>query len=222
MSYPIINTAILWQLKDGFRKTPHFNTVVQTPAAGRGISTISLMPYPTWDFQVALNYVVGSESVPTSVMALFTGLYILTNGGANFWLMNDINDNNVAYGNSALLNVTPGAAVPMGLTGDGTSTQFQLARQIGGSSGGWDIIQNLNGSATVKVNGTVTSVSVSSTGVVTFTSAPASGATLQWTGNFYFLCRFSDDSLPDLGRIGFNSSGGIWGVSGIKFSSVFI
>ena len=42
-----------------------------------------------------------------------------------------------------MLNVTSGAAAPMGTTGDGTSTQFQLARSIGGVA--WDGDQNLNG-----------------------------------------------------------------------------
>jgi hypothetical protein len=136
--------------------------------------------------------------------------------------MTDTNDSSVSLANSGMLNVTPGAATPMGMTGDGTSTQFQLARQIG--AGGWDVIQNNNGNPTsVRVNGTPTGAySLSSTGVVTFSSAPASSANLTWAGDIYFLCRFTDDSLADLARTGFNATSALWSVSNIKFESVLI
>lgn len=98
---------------------------------------------------------------------------------------------------------------------------FQLARSIGGIA--WDIIQNLNGSITVKVNGSVVvPASVSSTGVVTFTSAPAWGATLQWTGNFYYLCRFAEGTLDATRSYTINSGTDQWDFSSIKFSSEFV
>jgi hypothetical protein len=221
MSYPLLSSSVKWSLKDTFKKTPLFNSIVQAPSAGRGIATASLMPYPAWAFDVSLPWSVGSYATSSSILALFVGMYIQCNGRAGFFLFNDVTDNTVATAGSGMLNVTPGAASPMGLTGDGVSTQFQLARQIGG--GGWDIIQNLNGTPTIKVNGTSTGAYTMSNGVITFTSAPASGATLTWSGGFYFLCQFEEDTIADLALVAFNIGGSQINVAtAIKFRSVFI
>ncbi len=222
MSFPVMSTSIPWSLvKSGFKKTPHFNSVVQKTAAGRGISTFSLMPYPTWDFEVDLEYVAGSESA-SSVLQSFLDCYMQTNGGTGFFLFTDPNDSAVALAGSAVLNVTPGAASPMGKTGDGTSTQFQLARLIGSSP---DILQNVVVTQ-LQVNGVNKSLgtdySLSASGVVTFTVAPAASATITWAGTFQYLCRFSDDTLKDLARVTKNSSGFLWSCGAIQFEGVFI
>lgn len=46
-----------------------------------------------------------------------------------------------------------------------------------------------------------TPYSVSQTGVVTFTHAPAAAVALTWTGNFYFLVRFKDDNQVETNQI---------------------
>jgi hypothetical protein len=142
----------------GLKKTPHYNTVVQRAAAGRGTSSTSLMPYPTYDFEFDLDSIQGNEAAAASVLASFQGTFMASGGQGGWFLFTDPQDDTVAYGTSCMLNVTAGAANPMGQTGDGSSTQFQLGRLVGGI--GIDVIQNLNGSAAVKVNGTLTSVSV--------------------------------------------------------------
>lgn len=38
-------------------------------------------------------------------------------------------------------------------------------------------------------------VTISSTGLVTFSTAPASGNALTWTGSAYYRCVFMEDSL---------------------------
>jgi hypothetical protein len=204
----------------GLKKTPHYNTVVQRAAAGRGTSSTSLMPYPTYDFEFDLDSIQGNEAAAASVLASFQGTFMASGGQGGWFLFTDPQDDTVAYGTSCMLNVTAGAANPMGQTGDGSSTQFQLGRLVGGI--GIDVIQNLNGSAAVKVNGTLTSVSVASTGVVTFSSAPADGSTLQWAGNFYHLCRFAEDSYNGTRTFTTNSGTDMWDVSNVKFSSEFI
>ena len=212
----------------GLKKTPNFNTVKQKVAASRGNAAVSLKPYPTWDFEFDLDHITGNEAAASSVLAEFFGTFMATAGGAALFLFTDPQDNTVATSSSGMLNVTPGAASPMGLTGDGTSTQFQLARQIGGVA--WDIIQNLNGGITVKVNGSVvTNYSVSNTGVITFTpvgsppvAAPPNGATLTWTGSFYFLCRFDEDIVDATRSFTTNSGTDQWLVAAVKFSSEFV
>jgi hypothetical protein len=85
-------------------------------------------------------------------------------------------------------------------TGDGTTTTFQLTRTIGGVATGYaEPMQNINGAPTIFVNGVkktvTTDYTVGSTGIVTFTSAPANNAVLSWSGKFYFYVRFADDTL---------------------------
>jgi hypothetical protein len=225
MSYPTMDPSVPWSLvKGGFKKTPHFNSQTQKPAAGRGRSSISLMPYPTWDFEVDLDYVCGGESVQWSVLQTFLGCYLATCGGAGFFLFTDPNDNTVENPDNGdpalgvLLNVTAGAAAPMGQTGDGVSPQFQLARIIGL---GADILQNVSNVA-VFVDGAETAVTLSGTGVVTFSTPPAWGAVLTWEGSFQYLCQFTDDTLKGLARVNKNSTGFLWSCPSIAFEGVFV
>ena len=226
MAYPQMNPGVTWSLvKSGFHKTPHFNSMTQKPAAGRGRSTISMMPYPSWDFELDLNFVQGGETMQLSVLQWFLGCYIACCGSGGFFLFTDPNDSAVenpdGLGNteqSLMLNVTPGATAPMGTKGDGVSTQFQLARSIGQ---GVDILQNVS-NVVVFVNGTPTTVTVGSTGVVTFATAPANNAVLTWQGSFQYLCQFTDDTLKDLARVDKNTNGFLWSCSSIAFESVFV
>ena len=219
MSYPVMSTTVPWSLvKSGFHKAPDFSSLVQTPAAGRGRSSISLKPYATWNFELDLNMVQGGESVIGSVLQSFLGCFMLCCGSGNFFTFTDPNDNTVTNAAGLLLNVTPGAANPMSNAGDGVSTQFQLARNIGV---GVDILQNVSG-VTLYVAGAVTAASISSTGVVTFSTPPGNGAALTWAGNFTYLCQFTDDTLKDLARVSKNSSGFLWSCSSIDFESVFV
>lgn len=78
-------------------------------------------------------------------------------------------------------------------TGDGTTTTFQLVRAFGGFI---EPVMSLNSAPVISVAGSpVTPASISNMGVVTFSSAPASGASVTWTGAFYWLCRLDADPL---------------------------
>lgn len=220
MSYPIM-PALPLSLAKGLHKAPMFSSVVQKTAAQRGNSSFSLTPYGTWNFEFDLDSIQGNEASSTSVLAQFFGIHMACNGRTGPFLFTDPQDNAVAYANSGMLNVTPGVASPMGSTGDGTSTQFQLARSIAGLA--WDIIQNLNGSIVVKVNGSpVVPSSVSSSGVVTFSSAPANNAVLTWTGSYYYLVRFDEDTVDSLRSYTTNNGTDQWQINNVKFSSEFV
>jgi uncharacterized protein (TIGR02217 family) len=192
----------------GLKKTPNFNTVKQKTAAGL-TSAISLKPYPTWDFEFDMDHVVGRELDAKSVVAKFFGTYMATAGGANLFLFPDPVDNSVC-----------GAQFGVG---DGATTSFQLSRNIFGYP---DIIQNLNtslnGQPLIYVSGVLTApASISATGVVTFAAAPAAGAVLTWTGSFYFLCRFAEDTIDATRSFSINNGLDQWMIQGIKFSSEF-
>jgi len=220
MAYPILSSSVKWKV-ESYKKTPNFNSEKQGNAAGRGVSAVSLKPYCTWDFDIELPTSSGSILSVSSQVSELIGVHAACNGQAGLFLYSDYTDNAVSTGVSGMLDVTPGSATPMASIGNGASTQFQLARSLGGVA--WDIIQNLNGSINGYIDGTLTTAySVSSTGVITFTSAPASNTTLTWSGDFYFLCRFAADSFSDLSMIGYNQGGALWTCSGVKFSSEFV
>ncbi len=215
-NFPII-------MSKGLKKSPIFNSVVQRPVAGKGVASASLMPYPCWSFDFDLDRITGNEAAASSTIASFMGIHIATNGKSFPFLFTDPQDSTVTQTVSGMLNVTPGAAVPMGTVGDGVSTQFQLARIIGSMGVPNDIIQNVNGSISVYINGSLTALySLGSTGIVTFNTAPALNATLTWAGSFYFYCRFLEDTL-DCTRVYTQNSGtDQWNIDSIKFSSEFI
>jgi uncharacterized protein (TIGR02217 family) len=220
MSIPILSNFPIAMSK-GLKKNPIFNTVVQRPVAGKGVAAASLQAYPTWTFEFDADRITGNEATVSSTIATFMGLHMASNGRTFPFLFLDPQDSTVTQSTSAMLNVTAGAAAPMGLEGDGVSTQFQLARVIGGT--GYDIIQNVVGTPVVYVNGSATvAFSISSTGVITFTVAPASSAVLTWTGSFYFYVRFDEDELDCVRVYTQNSGTDIWDVNAIKFTSEFI
>jgi hypothetical protein len=222
MSYQNMPTMPI-SMAAGLKKSPVFNTVVQKVAAGRGNTSISLKPFPTWSFEFSLEHITGNEETAASTVAAFLGMFMSVSGSNGLWTFTDPQDSAVSYTNSAMLNVTAGAVSPMGLYGDGSSTQFQLARSIGGVA--WDILQNVTVTG-LKVNGSLKSLgtdySVSSTGVVTFASAPANGYTLTWAGTFQYLCRFKSDSVDALREFSKNSGTDNWSISSIAFESEFI
>lgn len=219
MSYPEMNPGVTWSLvKSGFHKTPSFKSSIQKTGSGRGQTAVSYKPYATWNFEVDLNYVRGGETVQYSVLQRFLGCYLKTCGAGNLFYFTDPNDNGVSD-QSAMLNVTPGAAFPMTQTGDGVSTQFQLARNI---DQGVDILQTVANVVVYVNNAVVSGVSISNTGVATFASAPANGAVLAWQGTFRYLCRFTEDTIQDLARVSKNTRGWQWSASSITFESEFV
>lgn len=91
-------------------------------------------------------------------------------------------------------------------TGDGVTTAFQLSKTYNPGAGATytrditkpDTAGDIDGTLiVVKVNGVVTAATVSATtGMVTFSPAPANGAVLTWSGKFFVCVRFNRDDLP--------------------------
>lgn len=80
--------------------------------------------------------------------------------------------------------------------GDGVSTVFQLIRS---SFGFAENVHAPTGVPSIYSNGTrltpTTDYTISSTGKVTFTVAPAGAAVLTWTGTYNWWCNWDSDSL---------------------------
>lgn len=193
------NAAFGWPV----RKTPQYRTIVQTPVSGRGELRLAQARYPRWLFELDVAYLTGDFSTGSSAFAALIDFYMAAQGMASDFLFTDPNDNAVAGQNFGI--------------GDGTTTTFQLTRSIAGA--GVDIVQNVKGTPTIEVAGTPTTpASIGSTGIVSFSEPPASGAALTWTGNFYFRCRFDDDSQSSLQEDLYQ----LWSLSGLKFRSVIL
>jgi hypothetical protein len=246
--YPTMDESIPWSLvQGGFKKTPHFNTDFQETASRMGNSAVGYMPFPTWDFSVDLNVVPGAEWKKRSILQKFLGVFMACKGRGQLFFFRDPNDHGVGADTGILLNVTPGAAGYM-LTfpdslgniqtlGDGVSTRFQFARSLSmADSAGVDILQHVTGpraedgsfgAPVILVDGVPTSTTFDTNGVVVFSSAPVVNAVLTWIGQFRYLCRFSEDTVKDLGRVnkGRDSEGDLsflWSASGIEFQSEFV
>lgn len=155
----------------GSTKTPSFKTKIQESVSGRE-SRAAMMAYPLWTFKVSYEYLS-----PVDLSAL-AGFFLARKGQADSFLFDDVNDN-------AAVNQSIGA-------GDGSNKYFQLARSLGGFI---EPCENLNGSPSIFINGTLsTDYSLSSTGLITFTTAPSPGALITWSGSYYFRCRFMQDT----------------------------
>ena len=111
---------------------------------------------------------------------------------------------------SCLPSQTPGPTdQPVG-TGNGSATQFQLARRYTSGAQFWTraITKPVAGTVTIALNGTPQapgwSVSTS-TGLITFTTAPAAGVVITAGFEFDVPVRFDTDALDvtlDLERLG--------------------
>lgn len=182
------------------KKSFTFETTVQTPKSKRGEIRYSAQPYPIWTYDWPVNFMRGGEQVANSDYQYLLGFGLAMGGTLSDFLLQDAYDHTVTAQNFG--------------TGNGNTTQFQLTRSIGI---GTDITQNLNGTPTVYVNGTKTTVTVGSTGIVTFSTAPASGAVLTWSGSYYYRVRFDSDTqdfdqMMDL----------IWSAGSVKLRSVIL
>ncbi len=157
----------------GIKKRPITSTLIQQADSGAEYRT-QRYQYPLYEFDVEIPYLTQADYA--SLIGFFNG-----QGGpfqAFYWT----NDNDNAATNQAFG------------TGDGTTEHFQLTKANGSY---WnEPVAGINGTPTIYVNGVPTTpASISASGYVTFSSAPAAGASLTWTGNYFYLVRFKDDHI---------------------------
>ena len=78
-------------------------------------------------------------------------------------------------------------------TGNGSNKVFRLTRSLPGWT---EPICGIITAPLIYVNGIATSAfTFDNNGNITFTTAPANGAVLTWTGKYYFRVRFQEDSI---------------------------
>jgi hypothetical protein len=106
-------------------------------------------------------------------------------------------------------------------TGTGAQTVFQLYRTVGSGTiyNYLEPVLVLRNNPSIYVNGTLqtltTNYTIGNNGVITFVTAPASGAVLTWTGGYLFLCAFDDDNLDPR-----QDDNAYWSVGKLNFHSI--
>jgi uncharacterized protein (TIGR02217 family) len=181
-------------------RSPIWRTGIQTTQSGREMRA-AYMSYPLYKWSATFEVLRNSASFPEfqQLLAFFNECQ----GSFAVFNFTDPDDNFVT-------------AQGFGV-GDGVTTSFQLAKSFGGYVEpvlAPEVVSQITVAGTVVPFPSGWSLNVN-TGIVTFTTAPANGAALAWTGNFYYPCRFLADTY-DFDR----TMSTFYGAKKLEFQSV--
>lgn len=183
-------------------KAPVWSTKVVRAASGRERRT-AYWSFPLWKFE--LGYGVIRHRPSQAELVAMWEFFNVMQGQFGGWLFVDPTDCQLptnlildASGqpitDSSGAFITDGSATPTSYTfatGDGSTTTFQLTRQIGSfAEPVFAAFQPV-----ILDNGALAGACTVANGKVTFSLAPAAGHVLSWFGYFYFGCRFAQDDL---------------------------
>jgi uncharacterized protein (TIGR02217 family) len=160
------------------RKSPEFNNVVRR-SASLYRTAISLADYPIWHY--ALQYEFLRDNATNDELNQLIGFFLARKGNYDSWLFDDPDGNSVTAQNIG--------------TGNGTTTQFQLTRTVGGFA---EPVQNPKASPAPQIykggvlQTVTTHYTIDAYGVVTFVTAPTAGQAITWTGGYYIRCEFKE------------------------------
>lgn len=177
----------------GATKTPVFATKVQEAVSGREVR-LAQRANPLWKISMDFDYLSEKRVLGVSQLENLLGFFTRHRGGFESFLYEDATDKDVtdqAIG-----------------SGNGVNKSFQLVRTWGGFT---QPVTNINSIVNVKVGGVATAAYTVSRGLITFTTAPASGKLVTWTGSYFYRAKFADDELEATNEIY-----KIWSASGIE------
>ena len=159
-------------------RAPTFKTDILTAVSGREFRA-SRMANPIYRFSFGFEFL--RQSSGRAELRQLEGFYMARRGAFDSWLYRCEHDRAVT---DQLFGY-----------GDGQRTAFQLARSYGEFL---EPVQNLEQLTAVRRGELLLApgaYTVTSTGLVVFAQAPASGVPLYWTGTYFFRCRFASDEL---------------------------
>jgi len=154
-------------------RTPIFKNLKTESVTGR-VVTATYMQYPLFEFALSYDYLSAAD------LKLLEGLFVEMGGDlTGFYFDAGPGDDTVS-------------AQGIG-SGDGATTSFQLFQANPGTA---VPVDSSFGARTAYVNGGAVAATFESPspGWVTFVSAPANGAALTWSGQYYYKCRFKQGS----------------------------
>ncbi len=188
-------------------RAPAWKTLHQEAASGQD-NPISLWTYNRWAYELTYNVLNSGAAGINALAALewqaLAAFFNQVRGSALVFQFTDPDDGSVtdqAFG-----------------TGDGATTKFPLTRTMTGAGGITfnEPVFAPTAITNVKVAGTPTGAyTLGTQGLITFTSPPALGAALTWTGTYNWLCRFDRDDAP---FEKFMSN--FWRLNKIKFTTI--
>ena len=183
-------------------RTPTWQTRIQTAVSGRETRQ-SDWSYPRYAWEVSYDFLRSSPTF-TELQTLI-GFVNARQGSFDSFLYTDDDDN-------AIANQQIG-------TGDGVTTTFSLVRSFGGFI---EPVSRVNAIGAVAIAGTPTTsytmtddAGNESGSSITFATAPPSGDAITASFNYYWRCRFTDDTT-DFTKFLYGMSS----VSSLKFMSV--
>ena len=184
------------------KKSPQWSTGIKRAASGREIR-IPYWSFPLWSFQVKYEFLRQRPPSKDELGQLWA-FFNSRQGKAGFFYYLDPNDNQVS-------NQVVGV-------GDGLRIGFQLNRTVGANSPSPFVepVAVIWTQPTVTVGGAATTAfTIGPYGAIQFSTAPAAGAQIVWSGQFLFLCRFDEDQL-DASQM-FKD---LWSQGGLNFVSI--
>jgi uncharacterized protein (TIGR02217 family) len=169
--YPTL-PGISWS----FIRTPIWKTTIQPTQSGRELRSAN-MSYPIYKY--TLTYDVLRSDPTFAELQTLIAFFNARSGSFDSFLFADPDDGVVTSGGFG--------------TGDGVTKSFQLIKSYGGYA---EPVIAVHAVTQVAVGGVATAAYTvaNDTGILTFTSAPALGALLTWSGSFYYRCRFVADT----------------------------
>ncbi len=181
--------------------TPVWETKIYSSQSGRE-TRIQNWKYPRYRISIKYNFLTDNDiqsiSLDKGDVEKMLAFFNSVGGAFNDFLYFDDLENSVE--NQAFA------------VGDGQTTIFQLIR----SKTNWvEPVNGISEKPKIMINGTEAEATVDAYGVVKFSSPPAAGSILTWTGYYYFRVRFNDDEL-DLSR----TWASIWENAEIKLITV--
>lgn len=166
-------------IKWGTTRKPMFSTRKVASVSGYEVR-VSQRAYPT--YSLSLQYEFLRNKIAAQELSRLLGLFERHRGSADSFLFLDSL-------NYAVTNQAFGV-------GSGSQQVFQL---VAAWAGFVQPASNIKSCTAIKRNGAALTLgadyTLGSNGTVSFTVAPAAGAVLTWTGDYYMRARFADDYL---------------------------
>lgn len=183
-------------------KTPNWSTITQRSITGIP-KFFQQYAYPYYTLKLQFEYLSDDNDQEDDIHMLM-GFYNRNGGaGQDFLFADDLFEN--SFANNQLFGV-----------GDGITTQFRLTRNYGGFIE--PIFGIVNAPAVITANGVPTSAFTWNThGLITFSTAPAVGTQLKWSGNWYYRCHFKNDTSEFQ-----NIFNGIWDLQELDLETIKI
>lgn len=218
MSYPLLTLpkGVTWN----YKRSPKFSNIRQVPQSGKHPANYSLQFGTLFEFELTWNYLKQIGVTTANDLQYLQEFYEAMGGGLN-WFVFDPSQNH--FENLSITNNT--TQLQNGFSGVTVAGQtvYPLWRSTIATDGSTltllERIQNVSFFGGLYLNGSPVSgllyTLTNFPATITFTNAPAAGEILSWSGNYNYVCQFSEDSL-DFNEFMFQ----LWSLKSLKLESV--